>query len=1166
MQSFDVLSRKQDLYRHYVLEASAGTGKTFAIENILARFLIGIGEGIPIEKILVVTFTRAAANDLKLRIRDNIEKLLDSCKEKLAGHSLNHIPDYLADLFEKGEEAILAAKRKYEDALFCFDQAQIFTIHSFCWRMLSNYVFEGNLSLNASGGDKGLSNSFMHRIIRDFLRTELREEIYSSEQLKIVLKAYEGSDEGLTKGLLTYISKSSELIPSRSFRQHFECFKHAMKALKEKWNFNSEAILNDFLIQAPSYKGLCDLKRQIKPEPLAKIQNFALLFDKHEWDADDFNLLIKDGLFLIEALNPSNLSLRGNRAGDNLRYPHLISVLRDELEPLIKEARNQSSIFIRMAYECQNHLKKALCEEEMLRYDDLLFAMLDGLQNPQFANKVRGSFQVAVIDEFQDTDPHQWEIFRTLFFNLEFPWKGFFYLVGDPKQSIYAFRQADIYTYLSATKALGDSCATLDTNYRSQPSLVEGLNELFSSAPALIPLPRISQELPYRKVKAGITENKTFSDQGKSIQFFLAESKKNKKGSDEEFFPYIADQILNLQTNDSIKFSQFAVLINDRFQASKLSSYLKGRNIPSISQRKASLAGSPALNAMREMIKGTLYLRDESYLKTALGGKMIGWDQQQIISLKESENFQKVFSLFYNLRKILIEDGFTLFYDHLLQTCWGDDHLTLVEKLLIQKDGLEFYLDLQQIAELLLEYQNLRHGGPEDLLAFLDDFNELSLDEDERTQSLGEPDKDAVQILTMHSSKGLEFDIVFALGLASRTKAPELIVPVQKESKTCLISVLDVEELAYKKHCDELDAEKSRQLYVAMTRAKYRLYLPVAVDFHEKRPEKGRASPMELFLARLGQPKTDFEGLYDRIQGYDGLELEKFLLGSNVDSLVSLTRLNDKKEKSSFIHETDTIELLPPKKIEVSGDVQYVYSFTSLMHGNESKKKEAYLENVPHHFDNTEKNPHTLPSGSHTGTLLHQILEDVSFNKVYKMKDYGELSSFVKPYLQGTEFASWESIICSIIYSSLKTVLPESIFSLSDIDDKKTYREMEFIFPYEKEIFLEGITAGPGYLKGVIDLIFEHAGKYYILDWKSNWLGSNEQFYQKSHLEHAMEFNDYYLQADVYAKALERYLAVVDPRPFQEIFGGVYYLFLRGTKPDHYQGILHLEGKNLCLA
>lgn len=1165
MQSFDVLSREQDLYRHYVLEASAGTGKTFAIENILARFLIGIGEGIPIEKILVVTFTRAAANDLKLRIRDNIEKLLDHCKEQLAGHAVDKIPDYLADLFEKGEEAILAAKRKYEEALFCFDQAQIFTIHSFCWRMLSNYVFEGNLSLNALGGDKGLSNSFMHRIIRDFLRTELREEIYSSEQLKIVLNAYDGSDENLTKGLLNFISKSSELVPSPRFQQHFDCFKHIMKALKNKWNFSSEAILSDFLIQAPSYKGLCDLKRQMKPEPLAKIKNFALLFDKEEWSSDDFDLLIKDGVFFIEALNPSNLSLKGSRTGNPLRYPHLISVLREELEPLVKEARNESSIFIRMAYECQNHLKKALSEEEMLRYDDLLFAMLDGLKNPQFANKVRDSFQAAIIDEFQDTDPHQWEVFRTLFFNLDFPWKGFFYLVGDPKQSIYAFRQADIYTYLSAAKALGNSCATLDTNYRSQPSLVEGLNELFSSAPALIPLPRISQELPYRKVKAGIPENKTFSDQGKSIQFFLAESK-NKKGFDEEFFPYIADQILHLHANDSVRFSQFAVLVSDRYQAADLSSYLKGRNIPSSSQRKASLAQSSALRAMREMIKGILYLRDESSFKTALGGKMIGWDQQKIISLKESENFQKVFSLFYRLRKILIEDGFTLFYDNLLQTYWGDDCLTLVERLLIQKDGLEFYLDLQQVAELLLEYQSHRHGGPEDLLAFLDDFNELSLDEDERIQSLAEPGKDAVQILTMHSSKGLEFDIVFALGLAMRTRVPELIVPIQKEFKTCLISVLDVDESAYKKHCDEIDAEKSRQLYVAMTRAKYRLYLPVAVDSNEKRLEKGRASPMELFLARLGQPKTDFEGLYDRIRGYDGSELEKFLLEANVDSLVSLTRLNEKREKSTFSHEADSIELLPPTKIEVSSDVQYIYSFTSLIHGNESKKKEAYLENVPHHFDNTEKNPHTLPSGSHTGTLLHKILEDVSFNKVFNMKNCDELNSFVKPYLQGTEFASWESAICSIIYSSLKTVLPESFFSLADIDDKKTYREMEFIFPYENEIFLEGITAGPGYLKGVVDLIFEHAGKYYILDWKSNWLGSNEQFYQKSHLERAMEFNDYYLQADVYAKALERYLAVVDPRPFQEIFGGVYYLFLRGTKSGHNQGILHLEGKNLCLA
>ena len=1161
MQSFDVLDRQQDLYHHYVLEASAGTGKTFAIENVVVRFLIGQEkmDPVPLEKILVVTFTRAATNDLKMRIRSNIERVLVGCRKIFAGEPPSEdLPDYLQELFSRGDRAVLTAKRNLEQALFCFNQAQIFTIHSFCWRMLRKHVLEGNLSLDSTG-DEGVSTTKLLGVVRDFMRTELRPEVYSAEQLKIILQRYKNDDERLQKELLNYSSRSAEIVPKSNFKEQVEQFRSIMQG----WRFSSDKILEDFCLQAKAYNGLCDRQGELKNDILEKARNFAALFDQLDWNGNDLDVLIRDGLFIVEALDVSQLSKKGKPPARNLlNYPDFVLTVKRELGSLVQEARSYSSIFIGLVHRCQRHLKRFLNEEEMLRYDDLLLAMLEGLKNHHFAEKTRTCFEAAIIDEFQDTDPNQWEIFRTLFFDKQAPWKGFFYIVGDPKQSIYAFRQADIYTYLSAVKVLGpDAQATLDTNYRSQPSLVGALNVLFSSAPGLIPLPRLSEILPYRQVKAGLSQEKVFSDGGASIQFFMSKKKiKNAKNFpithfEEAFFPFIGKEILRLQSQDGIAFNQCAILVNDRYQAARLMSYLKECNLPANTQRSANLADSPALASMKELIKGMLFFRNESFLKITLGGKIIGWTLEEILSLKNEKKYEAVLSKFYLFRQQLMKDrGFIHFYENLMRSCWLEDGLSVQERLLSQQDGLEFYLELQQIAELLSEHQNQKHGGPEDLLAFLDVFGQLAVDEDERIKLHGDIGRDAVQILTLHSSKGLEFDIVFALGLANRPKAPDLLIPL--DGKNSFASVADQTDEAYQRHCEEVDAEKSRQLYVAMTRAKYRLYLPVAILGDQKPLEKATPSPMELFLARLNEEETDWEGLYQRISENDGVKLQRFIEAMNGQASLSLIQLPEKNLESIYYHHQSSHQLFSPNEVMVPGSVQFIHSFTSLSQEEEGQKS-SFSKNAPHDFNKELKNPHTLPSGSSTGTLLHLILETIPFSQVRRAKNPCELLTLVRPLLSDTEFASWEEAICSILFNSLKTTLSaHSPFCLADVDDRKMYREMNFIYSFQNEVYLEEIVDGPGYLKGVIDLIFEHQEKYYIVDWKSNWLGHDHDSYQTPDLEAAMHEHRYYLQAALYVKALEKYLTVVDSRPFQDIFGGVYYLFLRGVGAE--RGILHI--------
>ena len=192
MKQFNVLDRNLELHRHYLLEASAGTGKTFSIQNIVARLLIepaACGAPLPLQKILVVTFTRAATRDLKTRIRANIDEAIRFFVRWESQGSLDEMaPDYLKAVMERGKEAVDVARKRLQQALFTFDQCQIFTIHSFCARMLRQYAMESDMGLHAFGGDDPLPKSEIMGIIRDFFRTEVRQENFSAAQLEILLK------------------------------------------------------------------------------------------------------------------------------------------------------------------------------------------------------------------------------------------------------------------------------------------------------------------------------------------------------------------------------------------------------------------------------------------------------------------------------------------------------------------------------------------------------------------------------------------------------------------------------------------------------------------------------------------------------------------------------------------------------------------------------------------------------------------------------------------------------------------------------------------------------------------------------------------------------------------------------------------------------------------
>ncbi|MCE5316858.1 MAG: UvrD-helicase domain-containing protein [Parachlamydia sp.] len=1086
---FDVLSRHCDIHRHYLLEASAGTGKTYSIENVVARLLIepapGSDQPLALEQILVVTFTRIATRDLKERVRGNLEK----ARTILSQESFRSVPDYLLAIVEQGEPAIQKALKQIEQALFTFDQAQIFTIHGFCSRMLRDFAFEGDLGLQIKADEEGLARSRSIEAMKDFLRTELNAASWSPAQIAKILSKHLHDVDKLCSKLLKASARESELLP---FSEYVRLFAAIMADLKER-AITRNKIIEDFQNQPFAYK---QIDKVNLAEALKSVERFASLFDKEAWEAGDLEELIQDNFFGLRALNPEERGTRRN-ASSSGRLHNLFPILFEAFAPL-RPCADPRLLLHHLAQQARQHFNRFQEEEEALSFDGLLSSMRRAVDNTAFAGQVRARYRVAIIDEFQDTDPIQWEIFSHLFLNGGHR----LYLVGDPKQAIYAFRNADIYTYLEAAQALGSQHhAALDTNYRSTPGLVKGLNQLFSKTEGWITLPRTSSTLPYRPVAAGKADGVRHDDAFGSIHICFTEE--SEEAEQRLFFPFIAQEILRLK----IGLEGWAVLVKDRYQGARLAHYLKGLSIPVVKQKQEHLANSPALSAFREIIEAVLQPKDVSLVKRALGSPLIGMTHDQLLALQsEPGQWEKVLERFLNLRKRLMEEGLSGFFPAFLESHWC--HQSTAEHLLSREEGEELYDDLCQIVERVFSRQTT-----ESLLHTLRSLEDQDEEDEQGIKRLQNPDRKGVHIMTLHASKGLEFEVVFPLGLISETKPPD-----------------DPQDIA------ECDAEKMRQLYVAMTRAKSRLYLPVL--FSGKDLDSGKGSPMQLFLKALHiHHPSDLEALKS-----DEVSV------APVPSGIINSRIQDD----------------PPCSLLFSGlsklqhPVQMVSSYSSLLH----QEKEPFFPTFKVKRSSEEKNVHTLPAGSEMGNLLHAILEKVSLEELSEATLPKEVVPLIVPHIQGEEFSAWHEVLAEIVFNAFHTPLPllNGPTPLIATDPLKHFRETEFLYSWESSLNLN-VEHVPGFLKGVIDLLFEHEGKYYLLDWKSNKLGERAEDYQRGRMEEAMREGGYFLQAKVYSEALRRYLKLVDPGSFEEKFGGILYLFLRGLDPSKTEQ----QGIYLCL-
>jgi exodeoxyribonuclease V beta subunit len=1069
MQSFNVLDRSLDILGNHFLEASAGTGKTFAIEHLFVRFLLDENSTFSIDQILVVTFTRAAARELKMRIRTSLERALYHLCLGEGG------PDYLLPWFERG---VAAPKKKIEEALASFEEAHIFTIHSFCHRILSEFAFETKSGFSLPDAESRDYRPHLRQTLRDFFYTELHSDHYSAHQLSKVLKRYQNRVERFEEALISLVEREGEFSRPPSFREYVDSFNKELAAFPK---LEAEKILSDFAALSPIYK------KMGHPQVLKEVQQIALILEKRRCAPEEFEELSLEEECFLERWREGNLKIRAKRPQE-LFYPDIFDTMRLKLYPLIRDAKDPTKILLRIAHQCRERWMENSLYHEKLSPDGILRRVENCLTNPAFSMQVREKYRIAIIDEFQDTDPRQWRIFHHLFFSESHPMKAL-YLVGDPKQSIYSFRSADLYTYLEAARIVGgEQRASLDVNFRSDPHLIESLNAFFSSV-NWIELPALGETRPYLAIRACERVTNFERDDGRgALHFSIVETRRGREKSwpsleieEEILFPSIAEEIKGLLP------SKIAVLVKDRYQAKRLQHFLKKWKIAACVKRGESLRESPALLAVEELLIAIENPGDLGFVRRALGGVLVGWSCSELLDV---ERVREVQALFYRWRTTLWERGFGA----LIEEFFGSD---LYANNAIRGEDLSLYHQLRYLITLLIG------EPPSDLLTLL---KKIKTSKDEEIPPLHDSEEEeGVFIMTIHVSKGLEFDHVFCLGLASRHSQEEEVVrlkdqliPFERENPLCQQAI------------QEREAEKMRQLYVALTRAKRRVYVPLLIDLDQKPVPLGHGAPIELFLERALKAPLDRSSL---LTFFDSLRAHHVTYA-----------FAEREGRSSQPEESQRpISLKPPPPLAHPFASESLLSFSSMTH----------TQSAPLNFvSGEERNRHTLPLGTETGSILHRIFEHLL------CKPEKSLEQLVHHEVKRSVLEGWEEIVIEVIEKAWCTPLFKGGFALADLSTVHILQEMEFLF-----------STSSGYIKGFTDLCFEHEGKYYLLDWKSNWLGPTDDHYTQERLAEAMRDNDYFLQASIYTVALTRYVKLFDT---SLEFGGAFYYFLRGHAIYHF--------------
>ena len=1159
-----------------LIEASAGTGKTYTIVALYLRLILKTE--LDVNKILVMTFTNAATEELRARLRNGLVNALSV----FSGDEITLDPflQQLHNQFCTDQVATDAVVKKLRLAICSFDQASVYTIHGFCQRLLSDVALETNLSFENEVVKT--DSELVQEIVDDYWRKCFYD---ATDQQIDLLNSVNFTPETLASSLLKWVSKPYlNVLP---LKQDSVCevievnMQSALDKARSIWLEQSEPVKTLLL----EHEGLKRNSYKTATLP-AKLDQLELMLNCP--NVLSYN---KDDLKFARLFTETELKAKTKKNYDSPHHPFFNAwETFVELIPQCQDCKQQAANQIRLQFlkQVQSRLKQIKDERSVLSYDDLLLRLHTALLAPngtRLAQHILNRFPVALIDEFQDTDPIQYEIFDAIYARLKHSHQALF-LVGDPKQAIYSFRGADIYTYLRARQSVQLPWWTLTENWRSSRRLVSAINHLFARKDR----PFWLDTIHYHAVEAARGEqlDSHLSDQLPALRCWLVENqsvpdKLLAKGTAEPIIiDAVCDEIAGLLNqgvtgqlsieNVAVCGGDIAVLVRTNQQGGRVRQALTVRGIASVLLTHDSVFHSIEAQELACVLKAVLQPSNHGLIRAALVTGILGLNANQIAGfdsedLEDQQAWDGWLERFRQWHQLWLEHGFMQMFRAIIAS--GDCY----SRWLRLSDGERRITNLLHLGELINNQSRQNVLGLQGLINW---FNRQCETQNEEAELRLESDENLVKIVTLHASKGLEYKLVFCPFLwdgklsSSQSDGGEPFVyhDPDQDNIACLDMGSDKREYGKLHAASEALAEELRLLYVGLTRAKYHCTIVTGQINGIEQSALG-------WLLYGNDSLTGIEQVSEWIKSLSG-ERKRDIVNQIADDTNGAMQCSELPRQAAIVCFKPT-----PEQRMINRARQFlaaipkpdqIVSFTQLTHGSEHQ----YADDESAFRDDIPRLENQFPTGVQAGICLHSLLEKLDFT-VSLIEQQGIINDILATSYIAEQRDQLGQIVTAWLQNVLETPFSkEHQFSLQKLSKKNRVDELGFYFPvdsvnlhdiknlvskyYSNTVICSAVSRLhsrhiKGWMRGFIDLVYRENDCYYLADYKSNWLGHHDNAYQAENLLNTIADQHYYLQYLIYSVALHRFLERrVSDYDFQRHFGGVYYLFIRGMSPQSRPG------------
>ena len=1151
-----------------VIEASAGTGKTWTIAGLYLRLVVE--RGLAVTSILTVSFTKAATAELRERIRQRLQDFADSLAAGDDADTLEARDPVAAALLRQLPRD--TAQQRVQQALGQFDAAALHTIHAFCQKALAERALSARLPLATELTGDG--SSWRRRLLQDFWRRTISSPSITPERAALVrwLASQKITFEHFAKTVGELCAEGdvdairTGIEPPAVDAAEIEA---QWTQLRQGWPLaraQAQDAINTLPLARRSYQ-----KHHVKSRFTAMDAYFA---------GDDYEVLPKQHTYFLHSDLCEKLEdPHGRDPAVLAKIPPFFAGFEHFVDRLQRWQQHQRWQWLQLRLDARawllRELPARLLEAGLQSYDDLLRNLDDALagnEGAALAAALRERWPAALIDEFQDTDRRQWRILRQIY-GLPVAEDCALFLVGDPKQAIYRFRGADIDTYLAAVRHC-DAPFTLTDNHRSVPKLIHALNAVYAvagdgfgnSGIAYIPV-QPGQARPIAPLCDGgegdpqplrvlLLDDQNGQPSGKPLSKELA-----RKLCAEAAAAEIARMLAQAATGTlrlgerPLRAGDIAVLVNTHNHAKRVREALARRGIGAAEQSNESVWTSDEAETLQRLLTALAHPANGGALRAALATDAMGLTGDDLLALAEHDaGIAQWQARFAHWQARMHQHG-------LLRALreWLRDAAVLT-RLAGFQDGERRITNLLHLAELL-HTASAEHPDPGSLLGWVaQQRRETETNRNNETEQLRlDSDAALVQLVTVHAAKGLEYPVTLLpyLWEFRQPDQPDALVLPDLTDRERRLLVAGTDDFAdyWQAYLASERQEALRRAYVALTRAKNRCLL-----FAGPFSSIGE-SPLATLL--LDQ-STDIAGQRQAVQ-------------KRIDAAPEAIALMPPPRDSEPVAPVEAPALEAARWQGALPEAERQTSFTALLLAREAgeaqgRDHDQHVPPAPLPTAEATRPAHRFPRGARAGECLHAVLEVIDFRGPSGWPV--TLAAALRQHGIGSE---WQLPLADWLVEILGTPLGESGTRLCDIPPARQQREMEFLLPltHFTPARLSAIAQAAGWpvprldaqaisggLRGFIDLVWVDAdGRWWLADYKSNWLGPEDDCYSAEALRAAAVDAGYLLQMLLYLVALHRWLRSRQPDyDYRRHIGGAQLMFLRGMQSQRPgQGVLTLR-------